>query len=535
MQALPHFEDVRREQTASGLELRLRLVDDVGSPLPEKPVLPVREGRIPALSPCGGTTRTTGGGFSTDMAGELCLRLAETRELAELVLHFPGDGLYLPAQVRVPLQPGSGELRLAFEAPSLELNLDLAEQRVSLEWSGPGAGDPELPRIALQLEEAGRARTLDALDWDREARTVRARISSSELGEPGPARLLARARRPEDTAPIVAEAVVLRRATVRLEQQRFSASRDALELEVVAQSAAGAPAGGWVELRGGERSLGSSVLVAGVASLQLTMVASTPRQLEVRYHADDPWWLPGEPLLLDLESADSPEPARWPWLVLLAPIGYICVRALQRPAPRQPRKVRRPPPRPAPAVRPQPALPPAPVSGWAGVVLDAHDGRPIAGAVISALLPSMRDASPRVSAVSDANGHFVLPPLRETIREGAQLHVSSRLHSSFQRPLPPQGRVSVMLTLRKRALLERLVRWARAAGPPWQRSAEPTPGEVVDVALRRGDRETALWAEGVQEAVFSGADVEEADEAALRAREPAWQGGTAQPNGHASD
>jgi hypothetical protein len=95
--------------------------------------------------------------------------------------------------------------------------------------------------------------------------------------------------------------------------------------------------------------------------------------------------------------------------------------------------------------------------------------------------------------------------------------------------------VALALTLRKRALLERLVRWARAAGPPWHRTAEPTPGEVADVALRRGDRETALWAEGIQNAAFAAADVEEHHEAALRAREPAWQQSAPRPERHGSD
>lgn len=536
VQASPRFEDVRREPTASGLTLRVRLVDDVGNPLAEKPVALERGGQTAlAVTPCASTARAAGGSFATDAAGEVCLTIAQARGAAELVLRFPGDALYLPVEARVALQPGSAELRLAFEAPSLELDLDVPEQRVTLEWSGPGADTATLPRIALQLEEGGRARTIDTLDWERQAATLRARIASTELGAAGPARLLARASGSGDAPPIVAEAVVLRSATVRLERERLSATRDVLELEVAATSAAGVPSGGWVELRGAQQSLGSSPLAGGAARLQLALTADTPRELEVRYHADDPWWLPGEPLVLDLADAGDSQPARWPWLALLAPIGYVCVRALQRPAPRRPRSVRRPPPRPVTVAGATPAAPPAPISGWAGTVTDAHDGRPIAGARITALLPSLREESPSVSTTSDTEGYFVLPSLREPIPEGAQLRVSSRLHSDLHRPLPPQGRVSVVLTLRKRALLERLIRWARAAGPPWHRAAEPTPGEVVDVALRRGDRETALWAEGIQMAAFAGADVDEQHEAALRAREPAWQQSGAHPERHGSD
>jgi hypothetical protein len=89
------------------------------------------------------------------------------------------------------------------------------------------------------------------------------------------------------------------------------------------------------------------------------------------------------------------------------------------------------------------------------------------------------------------------------------------------------------LTSRRRAVLRRLVRWARAPGSPWSRGGEPTPGEVAAVAARRGDPRTAHWAEGVQAAAFGGAPVDEAVEAALRAAEPAWQ--PSPPHGERSD
>jgi hypothetical protein len=71
-------------------------------------------------------------------------------------------------------------------------------------------------------------------------------------------------------------------------------------------------------------------------------------------------------------------------------------------------------------------------------------------------------------------------------------------------------------------VLRRLVRWARAAGTPWIRSAEPTPGEVAATATRRGDQRTARWAEEVEAAAFGNADVDASREASLRAAEPTW-------------
>jgi hypothetical protein len=243
-----------------------------------------------------------------------------------------------------------------------------------------------------------------------------------------------------------------------------------------------------------------------------------------RYHSDDPWWQPGEPLAIDLLSPAAREPGRWPWLVLLAPVGYVCVRALQRPGFRKPRRTprRAPLPTPAPALRSEEAAPP---SGWRGTLTDVHDGRPVSGARVTASLPSMREEALGVSTISDAHGRYELPPLLEPIPEGAQLTIASRLHSDFQRPLPPQGRVDVALTSRRRALLARLVRWARAAGPPWHRASEPTPGEIANVAVRRGDLDTARWAEKVQAAAFDHSEVDREREAAVQEGEPAWQSG----------
>jgi hypothetical protein len=115
-----------------------------------------------------------------------------------------------------------------------------------------------------------------------------------------------------------------------------------------------------------------------------------------------------------------------------------------------------------------------------------------------------------------------LPALQHPLPEGARLRVWAPMHSEVERALPPQGRVSIALTSRRRAVLRRLIRWARALGAPWARGGEPTPGEIADIAARRGDSRTARWAEGIQAAAFGRAPVDEALETALREAEPTW-------------
>jgi len=524
VQARARFESPRTRSVGNGrVELRARLVDDVGTPLAEA-ALELEPTRQLDVSNCADERprrRRSRLELTTDASGEVCLVVTGSPLSGALAVTFRGDPLHLPARTELPLEAAPRELELAFEAPSLELDLDQPEQRLSLRVSGDdGASDP-LPAISLHLEDAGRERPLETRDWARSGNTLTFRVASDQFGSPGPARLVARLEVASQRSSVQAEAVALRTARVRLEGRVVGIEPDAAQLSVSASSPAGPPTSGWVEASAGGESTGSSPLLNGAAELRATLVTPPPTQLTLRYHSDDPWWQAGDPLTLEIAAPTPRQPSHWPWLVLLAPIGYVCLRALERPA--SPRRAPRPLPRPA-----LPAIPPAlassvPVRGWSGTITDAHDGQPIAGARVDATLPSLREQPLGVSSVSDVHGRFVLPPLREPIPEGARLHVFAALHSDFQRPLPPQGRVDVAMISRRRALLARLVRWARAAGTPWLRAGEPTPGEVADVALRRGELATARWAEGVQAAAFAGDEVDASREASLREQEPTWQ------------
>jgi hypothetical protein len=175
------------------------------------------------------------------------------------------------------------------------------------------------------------------------------------------------------------------------------------------------------------------------------------------------------------------------------------------------------------------------VSGWVGTVVDAHEGHPIAGARVEVLLPSLRATSAGPGIVTDEGGRFHLPPHPHPLPEGARLRVSAALHTEVERPLPPQGRVDIALMSRRRVLLRRLVRWARSGGLTWARSEEPTPAEIANVALRRGDARTARWAEGIEAAAFGDTEVDQALEATLRAQEPPWQHKGQQSDAHDDD
>lgn len=518
IQAQPRFERAQASFAEGGaIDVSAELVGDTGTAIAAADVgiLLRGAGRGASLGPCAPAGASPRGGLiRTDGDGRLCVRVVGAAANARAELTFSGDDLHLPATAAVALQPAPSLPSLAFDAPSLELDLDQPTLRLRLRASTP-EGDP-IPAIDLELLDAGRVIALSGSDWSRSGNTLSFGLDTSQLGAPGPARLVARPAGPAQTAR--AEAVALRIASVRLGARVGERGPDGTPLEVWTETRVGPAPSGWIEVTGRDAdALGSSPLIQGRAELRLA--ADVAGEVTLHYRSDDPWWLPGEPLELSLEPGAPATPRRWPWLALLVPIGYVCLRSLQRPAQAKARALPVPRSR-APTIAAELAVP---VSGWVGSVVDAHDGQPIAGALVQASLPSFRGESNAHTTFSDARGWFELPALQDPLPEGARLRVWAPFHSEVDRPLPPHGRVSIALTTRRRAVLRRLVRWARGLGTPWFRGGDPTPGEIAGIAARRGDARTARWAEGVQAAAYGEAPVDEAVESALRAAEPPWQ------------
>jgi hypothetical protein len=532
IQAQPRFDGAHASRLAGAdpsIEVSAALVGDTGAPIVGADVsMALANGERGAnIQPCspGPPARTTQRETSlqTGEGGLLCVRVSGASSDNSLRLRFAGDDVHLSVTASIPLQPAPAPSSLSFDAPSLELDLD--QPSLKLRLSLLPSSDERIPEIDLELVDGGRTTPLQTSGWNRSDGTLWFSIDTEQLGTPGPARLVARmAPRPGTLEPPArAEAIALRVATVRLGAELSTDDSGARVVQVRAETRAPGPTpSGWVEAThdGEPEAVAAAPLVQGSARLALGE-SRTSGDITLNYHSDDPWWLPGEPLVLSIDEEAPRAPRRWPWLALLAPIGYVCLRSLQRPAQRK--SERRPPPKPrtrAPGLAVDAS---APLSGWVGSVSDAHDGQPIVGARVQVLLPSFRDSEPSaLTAVADARGAFQLPALQHPLPEGARLRVWAPLHSEVERPLPPQGRVSITLTSRRRAVLRRLIRWARALGAPWARGGEPTPGEIADIAVRRGDPRTARWAESIQAAAFGRAPVDEALEAALREAEPTW-------------
>jgi hypothetical protein len=141
--------------------------------------------------------------------------------------------------------------------------------------------------------------------------------------------------------------------------------------------------------------------------------------------------------------------------------------------------------------------------GWTGRLRDAHDDYAIAGARVAVERRGFDRIDVLAEARTDAAGAFALPlPPGVSPQPGDELACEGPLHGQLRRPVPEPGELDVALVLRKRALLDRLVAWARRRGLPYDARPEPTPGHVRRAA--GGEFTVARWADAVERAAFGG-------------------------------
>jgi hypothetical protein len=235
----------------------------------------------------------------------------------------------------------------------------------------------------------------------------------------------------------------------------------------------------------------------------------------LRYVADSPWWLPAEPLNVEIPILPPSPWRRIAWISAAIALSIWLFANWQRP-----RRVER-----AAAVTARPALRAAvdvlevgdAANGWRGRVVDAHDGSPISNAVILVRLPAFDGQGVLRTAHSAEDGAFVL---EGQAGPGAALEVRAPWHSALAAPMPPPGQLVLSLVSRRRALLGRFAAWTRGDAE-WGQHHEPTPGQVARTAVRP---DVAHWAGAVDEAAFGPDPLSEAKEQAVVGREPSHGG-----------
>jgi len=519
-------------QLPGGSELEARLVDDAGHAVP---------GALLQIKPLHGTSplsardcqsRTVSlpanenGAYvaRSNGSGSLCVHFDGTKEHAEFELTFvDADGLYAATSRKVVADSATRSVQMAFAPAPSVLALERESQTLTLATRPLPALRPGEPveRLTLALTMKREAQPAQALGETSVeiGSNAEFRIPSRLLGMPGPLELSAEFVGSNTTRAARALARATATAVVELslaEPVVPSHPESGVRLRVRAQSVSGAVPSGSVEARSGSSSLGSARVNEGLAELYVQLDESTAksRPIELRYAPDSPWWLPGPELSVAIPVLPPSPWRRIAWIAAVVLLGSWLLLGWRRPRRRE-RQLNA-------LARRQSARAPVDIievgdvrSGWRGRVLDAHDGTPIAGAVLLVRVPAFDAGGVLFTTQTDEQGAFALEG-GASAGPGAALEVRAPLHSPLTAPMPPPGTLVLSLTSRRRALLSRFIEWAAHDGG-WERHGDATPGEV---ARRTDRREVAAWANALDEAAFGPDPLSEAKEQAVHGQEP---------------
>jgi hypothetical protein len=470
-------------------------------------------------------------------AGRFCVRLPLPKGAYVAHLESRSSATVDGARLDLPVDLGLRPLTLRFEPEPQILSLDDDTTSVdvvgSIEEDGVTIGASGL-RVSL-ADESGAAVAESIADTSGRVRFV---VPSTRLGPAGRGELRASFAGAGDTVPASCSVPVERRARVALSAPDTYAGRadpgspdEGISMRIVAATrctgvrCTSTPTG-TVEARVGDAIAGAAVLDHGEA--RIVMAFSSPGALEVpvrlRYFADAPWFVPEGDLVV---VQPLRPPGAWKRvLVAVAGVGIMAWLAIVR-RPRGRRDFRS-------AASGKPSLPnegarielvqAGTSGGWRGRVVDAHDAVAIAGARVWI----ERRGFDRVEVVkrvaSDDEGKFVIGPV--DVAPGDVLAVEARLHQVLRGPVPAQGELRIALMLRRRALVDRLVAWARGQGRPFDARPDPTPGHVRRAA---GEKfALARWADAVERAAYGGAVVDEQAQAEIDRLSPADAEGSAE-------
>lgn len=466
----------------------------------------------------------------TDEGGRFCFRarLVPDRHLAHL--SWRGSNLVDAADQDLAFDLSRQALILRFDPTPRIVSLDTPqvalEAAALVEDDGTTQAKQGLTLVlANETEELGRAST------DSSGR-ARFSVLASKLGAPGRGLLKVSFGGDAQTAFSVHVADVERRVKVTLRvpaaekgDLRPRVPEDGIPLAVDVASTMGPVPEGAVEARVGDAVVGAAPVERGIARLTLTFAASgSEAAVRLRYVASSPWYEPlGEPTVR--------LPIRGPSIlsklpILLAGLAVLAFFLVGRVA----SKGNKPEPAPAKiddaAAVGKPRLDVVRAAargevGWRGRIVDAHEGTPVRGARVWVERGTFEGRNVLLSVATEPDGSFRLGGLEGLVGD-EQMAVEGPLHARLVQPLPLPGELSIALVLRRRALLARLVTWARRRGRPFDVKPEPTPGHVRRAAA--DDLRTARWADAVERAVFGGGEVDARMESEIERMAPAEPG-----------
>ncbi|MFO0667842.1 MAG: hypothetical protein U0174_28070 [Polyangiaceae bacterium] len=453
----------------------------------------------------------------TDEQGRFCVSLAVQTGVLFAKVAFAGEPLEDPSSSDLEFDVERRGVSLSFSPLPRVVRLDGSDFAVSVIAQSEDEGIMHAePDLSLELQNE-KGEVLSEAKTDVHGRAA-FRVSTARLGNPGPGEIRALFKGSREMNRATAAHPVDRKVSVQLAlvgSQDGSVAEDGITLHLKATATPHPVPAGAVEVRIHDTVVGTGVVSGGDATVVVAFHVDEAREqaVTIHYQPSDPYYLPGEPLRVDL-SVRPPSPLRaLPMVGLFGLVIAFMVLGRRRPRARS-----------AEGVGDMTATENEPVVRVAatdaerarvatGLLLDVHSGAPIVGARVAIERPDFTEASVLASGESDATGHFRLDSA-VPFAPGDRIVAEGRLHRRVERPLPGPGDFRIALVSRRRALLDGLVSWARAAGA-FGGSAEPTPR---DVRARR--RDVATWTRAVERAVYTGKEVDASEEAAARKEEP---------------
>jgi hypothetical protein len=459
---------------------------------------------------------------TTDEAARFCIRVSLPTNRYVARVEARGSELVEGATLELPIDLALPTVTLRFDPEPLALSLD--DESTSVEavatTDEEGVTEPETGFTLALSNEAGRRLAQAVTDATGRARFT---LDSATLGPPGRGELRVAFGGSAAAGPSVHVAPVERRTRVDLaspdaKEQRLpvGSPEDGIALRLVATPRCASHGcigsiGGTIEARVGTTIVGAAPVNLGESHLFVafetpgadgTATAEVP--LALRYISNAPWWQPASDLVV-VQPVNGPSPWKRIPLALAAAlvVAWMALARIPRRRPKE-RSSTRLPARPPVGDGVSLVQSGATFHGWTGRVADAHDGTVIARARVAVERRGFDRVDVVVETTSDAGGRFALPPI--DVRPGDDLVAEAPLHAKLRNPLPQTGELAIALISRRRAVLDRLVAWARSQGAPYVAAPDATPGHVQRAA--GSDAGVARWARAVEEAAFGAAVVD---------------------------
>ena len=534
--------DAQARGNHEGLVLNGRLTDDLGAPVAEGAVAIALRSAAPAPAAgarvsetaavtCGArpvTAREAVLDATSDEAGRFCVRLPLAAGRFSVAIRADASSDYEGAAIELPFEIGRRTVSLHFDPEVRTASIDATELNLeAVAAFEDDAGGLAAPALTVTLEREDGAR-LASGDTDASGR-ARLRVDATKLGAPGPGMLRLRYAGNASNADCMHTASFNRSARVTLAPAELvvgGAPEDGIAIPIIANTKAGPVMSGSIEATIGDRSVGAAPVRSGRADLLVSFPAHSAGDvpLRVRYAPDTPWVLGGDPLLINV-PVHAPVPTRqWPLLggAALLAVWLIAgrLRSARRSAAAHTATLRG---------SAQASSGVAEIAivraltqsdqhrSLAGTVIDAHDRSPVAGAHVSVEQREMTEVRVVVAGVTGADGRFELQ--LAALSGPADLVAEGALHASLRLPLPRAQTVEIALVLRKRRMVDELVRWARRRGAPFDATPDATPGHVRAAGGER-EPDVAAWAEAVENAAFSDAAIDAEAEARIALATP---------------